>query len=82
MLYQRSKDQWVPDVGQHPEALRGSSAGNPMWVIGGMGKSASGGEWTGVAGHGRRGMKHGWRNRHGAQSKGDHDGPLKPKIMG
>ena len=47
-----------------------------------MRKSASGGEWMRVAGHGRRGVKGDWSNRHGAKSKGGHGGPLRPKIMG
>ena len=47
-----------------------------------MGKSASMREWIRVSGHVRRGMKSDWSNRHGAESKGGHDRPLRPKIMG
>ena len=82
MLCQKSKDPWVPDVGPYPEAPRESSAGNPMPVIGEMRKSASGGEWMRVAGHGRRGVKGDWSNKYGAKSKGGHGGPQRPKIMG
>ena len=57
MLCQKSKDQWVPDVGPYLEAPRESSAGNPIQVIGEMGKPTSRGKWMRVAGHGRRGMK-------------------------
>ena len=49
MLCQKSKDQWVPDIGLYSEVPRENNPGNPMQVIGEMGQPANGGEWMRMA---------------------------------